>query len=218
MRTTLTLLLAILVSAAPALDAQAEDTGAIAGTVTVADDAQLRDVVVFVLGMDLERTPSPAAAIDQSNKTFVPSLLVVPVGTTIEFPNNDVVAHNVWSNSSAASFDLGLYGGGKSRSHVMEQAGVVEVFCNVHPSMAAAVLVVENDFYAAPSSTGHYEIDGLPPGTYEVLAWMAFGDAVERTTITVQAGETTTFEPDLSSVVQSKKHLNKHGEAYSPYP
>jgi plastocyanin len=116
--------------------------------------------------------PSPGhAVLDQRNETFVPHVLAVTVGTTVEFPNSDRVFHNVFSLSKARSFDLGRYPRGASRSVRFDRPGMVRVFCEIHSHMSAFVLVFAHRFFDTTDETGRYRIEGVPPGTYELAAW-----------------------------------------------
>jgi plastocyanin len=116
--------------------------------------------------------PHPAAAVmRQEGLAFQPHLLAVLKGSTVEFPNADPVFHNVFSLSRAASFDLGRYPRGSSRSVRFDSAGVVKVFCHIHSDMSAVILVLDTPLFARPGGDGRYRIDGIPPGEYTAVAW-----------------------------------------------
>jgi len=116
--------------------------------------------------------PSPGRAVlDQRNETFVPHVLAVPVGTTVEFPNSDRVFHNVFSLSKASRFDLGRYPRGASRSVRFDRPGMVRVFCEIHSHMSAFVLVFAHRFFDTTDGKGLYRIEGVPPGTYTLAVW-----------------------------------------------
>ena len=103
--------------------------------------------------------------IEQTGKKFVPSWAVVQRGTAIQFPNMDNIYHNVFSLSSGNSFDLGLYNsGGEAKTHTFTEPGSVDVYCNIHPQMAASVLVVPNKLFAKVKPDGTFEIAGVPAG------------------------------------------------------
>jgi hypothetical protein len=108
---------------------------------------------------------------DQRNETFVPHVLAVMTGTTVDFPNTDAFYHNVFSLSKPARFDLGRYAAGKSRSVRFDKAGIVRVFCDIHSHMNAFILVFSHPFFALTNAEGRYGIDNVPPGTYNVIAW-----------------------------------------------
>jgi len=107
----------------------------------------------------------------QQDYSFKPSLLVVPVNSNVEFPNFDPEFHNVFSYSKTKRFDLGRYHQGESKSVHFTKPGIGKIYCEIHEWMRAAVVVVENPFYAVADSQGNYEIKGIPAGTYQVLVW-----------------------------------------------
>ena len=153
--------------------------------------------------------------IRQIDKTFVPEVSVVLEGTTVSFPNDDRVYHNVFSNSRAATFDLGSYKSGTTKEVQLKRPGVVEVFCNVHPDMAAKVLVVDTAYYDATDRAGRFSIRQIPPGTYKYQAWQAWGPAIKGK-VTIEPGETTELNLTLS---ETKKplHRKKDGSDYGRY-
>lgn len=108
---------------------------------------------------------------DQRDMKFVPRVLPVVVGTTVEFPNNDKTFHNVFSNSDAKKFDLGLYPAGKARSVTFDKPGVVKILCNVHPDMEAFIVVKSHSYYAATDARGNYRLNGVPLGKYRLEVW-----------------------------------------------
>ena len=116
--------------------------------------------------------PRPArAVIVQKDLRFSPSLQVVPRGSSISFPNEDSDLHNVFSYSKAKRFDLGRYPRGESRSVVFDKPGIVKIYCEVHPWMRAAVLVLDSPYFAVVSGDGSFSIRGIPAGRYELVAW-----------------------------------------------
>src|SRR3989304_3294613 len=130
--------------------------GIVKGTITIAGKPTA-DVVVSVEGVPLEiakarlaAAKSKKALVDQRGMKFIPFVLPVVVGRTVEFPNNDKSWHNVFSKSDTKKFDLGLYAPGKSRSQVFDKSGVVRVLCNAHPSMGAFIVVKEHPYISAP--------------------------------------------------------------------
>jgi len=118
-----------------------------------------------------EQTEGGHAVMDQRNETFVPHVLAITTGTTVDFPNSDRIYHNVFSLSKTERFDLGRYAVGHSRSVKFDRPGIVRVFCDIHSHMNAFILVFSHPFFAVTDAEGRYRIDNVPPGTYNVIAW-----------------------------------------------
>ena len=152
-------------------------------------DDRLRSVVY------LESAPRRAfdveeaghAVMDQRNETFVPHLLAVMTGTTVDFPNSDKFYHNVFSLSKAARFDLGRYAAGHSKSIRFDRPGIVRVFCDIHSHMSAFILVFGHPYFAVTDAQGRYHIDNVPPGSYGVIAWNE-GNPSDAKPVTVPDG------------------------------
>ena len=129
----------------------------------------------------LEASGAPAGnapkkvVLDQRNLSFVPHVLAVRVGTSIEFPNNDKVFHNVFSFRDGKKFDLGMYPKGVSRLIVFDTPGLARLFCNIHPNMAAYVMAVDTPYFAVSNDDGAFMISGVPAGTYTYHAWRPGG-------------------------------------------
>jgi hypothetical protein len=123
---------------------------------------------------------------DQRNETFVPYVLAVAVGTTVDFTNSDRTYHNVFSLSKAKRFDLGRYAKGQSKLVRFDRPGVVRVFCEIHSHMSAFILVFAHRFFATTDGEGRYRIDNVPPGTYTIVAW---NDGEPRETRTVRVAD-----------------------------
>jgi plastocyanin len=117
-------------------------------------------------------TPPPGhARLDQRNETFVPYVLAITVGSTVDFPNDDPIYHNVFSLSKPKRFDLGRYPRGQSRSVVFDRPGVVRVFCEIHSHMSAFILVFAHRYFTVTDAEGRYRIEGIPPGAYALAVW-----------------------------------------------
>ena len=120
-------------------------------------------------------TPRPAPAkgkvISQRNKTFIPHVLAIPVGSKVDFRNEDAIFHNVFSLSKPNDFDTGLYRQGASYSEVFKKAGPVQILCNIHSSMLGYVYVVDTPYYAQADGAGAFTIKGVPPGDYDLTIW-----------------------------------------------
>lgn len=169
-------------------------------------DDEFRNVVVY-----LESAPALAAAarsgaapqapsgplsIRQEGLTFVPHVLPILRGSTVEFPNTDSVFHNVFSLARAATFDLGRYPRGDARSVRFESAGIVKVFCHIHSDMSAVVMILDNPFFVVPDSQGRFRLDGLPPGEYKAVAWHERARLARRS-VRIEAGRATTVTFDI---------------------
>ena len=113
----------------------------------------------------------PRARMDQRHESFVPHVLAIVAGTTVDFPNNDLTFHNVFSLSKTRSFDLGRYAAGRSKSVRFDKPGIVRVFCDIHSHMSAYILVFSHRYFAVTDEDGRYRIPNVPPGTYTVVAW-----------------------------------------------
>jgi plastocyanin len=142
--------------------------------------AALRDFVVFIEGKVGGTTNGTARTakvetsrnkVTQEGAQFSPHVLPIMAGTTVEWPNNDRIYHNVFSFSDAKQFDLGLYKSGDSKSVTFDKPGRVDVFCSIHSTMSCIVLVLENPFYARADEQGAYRIPNVPAGTYKLKAW-----------------------------------------------
>jgi hypothetical protein len=143
--------------------------------------------------------PRPASdpTMAQEDTAFVPSLLVVPPGTSVSFPNMDPFFHNVFSYSSTERFDLGRYPQGEAKEVVFDEPGIVKVYCEVHEHMRSAILVLENPFYAVVGEDGAFELTGVPPGDYVLMVWHA-DHGMEETPVTVTEGGTVEVTVELS--------------------
>jgi plastocyanin len=135
--------------------------------------------------------PVDHARLDQRDLLFRPLVLPVLVGTTVDFPNDDPLYHNVFSISGPKEFDLGRYPKGQKKSVVFDRTGIVSVFCEIHSYMFSTILVLQNPFFATPDDDGTYAIPNVPTGTYKMNFWYG-RKSVETRTITVRNGETTT--------------------------
>jgi plastocyanin len=109
--------------------------------------------------------------IQQLDRRFSPDLVAIPAGSTISFPNMDPIFHNIYSLSKPKSFDLGSYDKGQTRKVTFPKSGIVEVYCHLHPNMAATIVITPNRWYARPDRSGQYRIPNVPPGRYTLVAW-----------------------------------------------
>jgi plastocyanin len=147
-----------------------------------------------VIWLDAQGAPplvqSATIEIDQRNLAFSPHVLAVRVGTSVDFPNNDRVFHNVFSFKDGKIFDLGMYPSGvKAKPVVFDRPGLSRIFCNIHPNMAAYVMAVDTPYYVMSDERGAFTMSGVPPGTYTYHAWRPGGDTLTGG-VTVGANKT----------------------------
>jgi hypothetical protein len=162
-------------------------------------DFQKEDLSRVIVYLDSDPTLDgfPISAdrptVAQLNKQFAPNFLAIPRGTEVEFPNWDHFSHNVFSRSSAApAFDLDRYPFGESKSRKFDNAGVIQIFCNIHPYMKALIFVTPNKFFARADDSGNFTLPEVPAGHYNVVAWQ------ERCGKQQQAIDVTATSPDIA--------------------
>jgi plastocyanin len=157
----------------------------LSGTVALNGKGVGRNVVVVLEGAK-KAEPLTKAVIDQRNKMFLPHVAVVTVGTTVEFPNNDSVFHNVFAYFNAKKFDLGMYPRGATKKVTFDKPGVVAILCNVHSEMSAYLYITESPYYTIADKQGRFRLRDVPPGTYTLRAWHETG-ATFTQSITLKA-------------------------------
>jgi plastocyanin len=154
----------------------------------------------------------------QKNKSFHPSLLVIPVGGKVEFPNHDPFFHNVFSLFEGKRFDLGLYESGTTRFVQFDKPGISFIFCNIHAEMSAVVIALGTPYYAISDSRGDLSIPNLPPGRYEVQVFhpSVAPDALRALNreITIAPGSTSLGTLTLTESDLALAHKNKYGRDY----
>ena len=165
--------------------------------------SELRHVVVYLKDAPARAVTPVTVAIRQRNETFVPRVVAVPVGSVVDFPNDDPIYHNVFSFSlsRAKPFHLGRYPKGKSKGVRVDTPGVVKVFCDIHSHMSATVMVFNHPWFAVPDETGAFELPAVLPGDREITAWHErLGDTTLR--VRVDAGRPTSADFVLPVPVQ----------------
>lgn len=161
---------------APAMNAYPGRAGAMAGMRGPAR-GRVTDAIVYVAKVPaaaesaLARAPRPRPELAQKDEAFVPRVVPVGAGTSVDFPNLDPIYHNVFSLSPSKRFDLGKYPRGQSKAVVFDHPGLVKVYCDIHSEMEAFVLVLPNRVFAQPRPDGAFELPELPPGRYELHVW-----------------------------------------------
>jgi plastocyanin len=169
-------------------------------------------VVWFEPDRPVRRPAAREVEMTTARKRFEPRVLVVPVGSTVRFPNRDPILHNVFSVSGRNAFDLGLLGSGEGGEARFVEAGVVRVFCNVHHRMVGYVVVLDTPFSAVPAADGSFRIAGLPEGPGELVAWHERGEPVRRR-VDIAAGTSASLRLELTRPLVPV-HMNKFGRPY----
>ena len=166
---------------------------------------------------------TPRAEMIQKDKTFSPHVLPVLVGTKVDFPNFDPIYHNAFSNYDGQIFDIGLYAPGTNRAIAFRREGVVRVFCNIHPTMSAVIVVLRSPYFAASDKGGGFEISDVPPGSYRLQVFheratdqtlRALSRSVEVSASGLQLPPITVSESGHLQL----PHKNKYGKDYQPAP
>lgn len=170
--------------------------------------------VVWIPGLTVPGAPPAQNSVTSRDKRFEPRVLAVSAGSRVKFPNVDSIYHNAFSLTPGNAFDMGLYRKGASRDVLLKNPGIVRIYCNIHPDMAASLVVVSGNAFAVVQTDGSYRIPGIPPGRYEVHIWSdVAGEQVMPLVFTV--GQTTDWSPALDATKYRRvAHTNKHGKAY----
>jgi plastocyanin len=216
--------------------AKSRDAGNVAGRVSgeavvLAPGARAMEkdasrVVVWLVPLDAVKpvratTERPRYRLLQRNKRFEPDLLVVPVGSVVDFPNADPWFHNVFSLYRGKRFDLGLYQAGSQRSVRFDRIGPSYLFCNIHPEMTGVVLALDSELFAVTDKSGHYSIAGVAPGKYVLHVWYENASpeslqALQRP-VTIEVSNQTLPPISVKAVKPAPaEHKNKYGQDYDP--
>ncbi|MGE5215362.1 MAG: plastocyanin/azurin family copper-binding protein [Chloroflexota bacterium] len=194
---------ALLTLPSAVMAAQSAGVGIVKGTITV-NGKPTADAVVSVEGLSVGQIKAQTASMkpqkkemDQKDLKFVPTVVAIMVGGTVDFPNHDKTWHNVFSKGGANDFDLGLYPPGQTRSKRFDKPGVSRVLCNVHPNMEAFVVVKEHPFFSSTDSRGLYEIKDVPLGKLRVQIWYPNLEVRNETVELVRDGEVFALNVDL---------------------
>jgi plastocyanin len=186
------------------------------------------DVVIWLTPLrETESIPAPRVpqryTLEQKDKKFTPHILVVPTGSSVDFPNLDPFFHNVFSLFNGKRFDLGLYEAHSNRAVRFDRDGVSYIFCNIHPEMGAVVISLSTPYFGVSTPDGNLAIHNVPPGSYRLNIWAenvpadrlnALSRVVEISPSNTQLGN---FELQASGDIMTH-HQNKFGEEYKPEP
>jgi plastocyanin len=176
--------------------------------------SDLSQVLVWVEGPKVPPAPS-TERIRMKGKTFIPHLVVVPLGGSVEFPNQDPILHNAFSMTAGNRFDLDLYKRPNSRTWTPRAAGIVRVYCNIHPQMSAIVVVRDNPFWVFASSDGAFTIPDVPEGRWTVTAWHErSGEASRSVEVSADGRLSVSISLDASHYKRAP-HKNKYGKDYA---
>jgi len=182
-------------------------------------------VVVWLepTGKNGPRPVPTRAKILQKDKTFNPHVLIVPTGSTVDFPNLDPVFHNAFSNYDGQVFDVGLYPPGSNRSVRFARPGIVRIFCNIHSSMTAIVAVIDSSWFDITKPDGQFELRDVPPGEYQLKVFheRATGASLLSAQRPVLVTSQSAVLPSITvseSGYLSIPHKDKFGHDYKPVP
>ena len=183
--------------------ADATGFGIVKGTITIGGKPA-NDAVVSIEDLSKDQIKSGVThikptkrIIDQRNLKFIPTVVAIMAGETVDFSNNDKTWHNVYSKGGANDFDLGLYASAKTRSKKFDKAGVSRILCNAHPNMEAFVVVKDHPFFSTTDSRGNYEIKNVPLGKVRVEIWHPNFDVRSDNIEIVRDGQVFALNVDL---------------------
>jgi|SRR5881394_218910 len=215
MRWIVALVLVSLVGTVPQTPAGAR----VSGQITILEkrnkpSPDLGAAVIYLEGTGPAATPA-TIDITINDKVYRPRVVVVPIGSTVRFPNTDPFDHNVFSVTEPNQFDLGLYGRGEGKTHTFTHPGLVRVYCNVHPKMVAYVVVMPNRYYAQPGVDGSFTIENVVPGHYRLHVWheRIAAEIVRDVTVTASGAADLRVALDARGY-KWKAHKNKDGQEY----
>ncbi len=182
------------------------------------------NVIVFLDEMQNAppNAPESHAVMTQANKQFAPKFLPIVAGTTVDFPNEDTVFHNVFSLSKAQPFDLGIYPQKASKSLTFDQPGLVKVYCNIHPQMIGYVLVLANPYFTTTDADGHFKLSNVPVGPAKLRTWYYAAhnlpekeiQVTEKGIADINLSIIESLNLNIQEEIISVKHPNKWGQDY----
>lgn len=197
------LVVVLVVTPSAMLGADPSGAGIVKGSITIGGKPAT-GAVVSIEGLSKEQLKTQMSLhkpqkrmIDQRNLKFIPTVVAVMVGESVDFPNNDKSWHNVYSKGGANDFDLGLYPPGKIRSKQFDKPGVSRILCNAHPDMEAFVVVKDHPFFSVTDNRGNYQIENVPLGKVRVQTWYPNLEVRSETVEIVRDGEVFALNVDL---------------------
>lgn len=198
----LTLLLSFFILAHLSLSAYnvQDENGTVSGTIKVSRARHSGDVVVYLEGAGIKKEyppPQELSLLDQKNLVFLPRVLPILKGTTVNFLNSDDVQHNIFAPGKVEKFNLGTWGKDGNIERVFNKSGEVIILCNVHSEMVAYIIILENPYFFKTDKDGHFKIENVPPGDYQLKIW-AEKMKLAPQKITVTGGETTEINLELT--------------------
>lgn len=213
-------LLAVSIALAALPLAAANVTGKVAFVTKRGQNPVASETLIWLepLGGKVARRVPGTFQIVTRNKTLIPHVLAIPVGSTVGFPNDDPISHNLFSLSSNNAFDLGLYRKGAGKTQKFDTPGIVNVYCNVHPNMSAVIHVLLTPYFCFADANGGFSVGDVPPGKYRLVVWNEQGGqsespVVELTTSGPSQAVTLTLD---SRNYRATVHMNKVGKPYQP--
>jgi plastocyanin len=214
-------LLLLSMNAAPSLYATEVDAQFVSATSTAHKADVARSAVIWlepVAGAARHPVAPGHYTLEQKNKTFIPHLLVVPVGSSVSFPNKDPFFHNVFSLFDGRRFDLGLYEAGSTRSVQFSRVGVSYIFCNIHSQMSAVVIALDTPFYSIVDGSGAFHMRSVPEGDYDLHVWVEGPpqNSLEQLTRRVHISGPETDLGEIRAAIKKDEHQNKFGRPYEP--
>jgi plastocyanin len=172
------------------------------------------DVVVFLDGMAGVYQPPPVRPhVSQTQRQFSPAVLPILKGTTVDFPNDDDIFHNVFSLSRCCPFDLGIYGSGTSQEITFAKTGLAKIHCNIHPEMISHVLVLANPFFATTQEDGFFVITDVPGGEFSLRTWHEFGGD-QKLSLQMTGTDVRFLHLEIKEDRRRVGHKNKFGRPY----
>jgi len=188
---------------AAAAEAEQQPASAVTGLVKAEGEVPLAEMVVFLESPDPARKmppPGPPVSVSQKGAQFEPRLVVVAVGQAVDFPNDEdrLIEHNVFSNSPAKRFDLGLYGPGTSKQVTFDKPGAVFLYCSIHRYMDGVIFVSPTPYFSRVDDNGGYNIENVPPGKWTVRTWQRRRRFPEKTIpVVVEADKPAAVDLEL---------------------